>query len=121
MRPNEIAGLAVLTALALPPSMVQSGPTLCPFRLATGRPCPTCGMTSTWNSYAHFRLRESFALHPLGPLTFLGAAWVAFEGQRRPTPSALQSTPFIGVLAIVWLSVWLRRLYVSGSDRVATQ
>lgn len=121
MRPNEIAGLAVLTALALPASVLRSGPTLCPFRLATGRPCPTCGMTRSWNAFAHLRLRESFALHPLGPLTFLGAAWVATEGRRRPTPTVLQSPPFVGALIVVWLAVWLRRVALSGRDRVTTE
>lgn len=125
LRPSDLARIAIAGALIVPPAMVSAGPTLCPFRLATGRPCPTCGMTRSWSSFAHLRLRDSLSFHPLGPLTFIGASWVAIGGGRGRTPAVLRSTPVVGAIVAVWLAVWLRRLTGAsrsgGGDHVATE
>jgi hypothetical protein len=67
-------------------------------------------MSRSWSSFAHLRLRDSFDFHPLGPLTFLGAIWLAIGGRNGRTPSALSSPPVVAALATVWLLVWFRRL-----------
>lgn len=110
LQPAELAGLAVLAAALTPPDLLAGGPTLCPFRRLTGRPCPACGMSRSWSSLAHLRARDAVRYHPLGPATFIGAAWVALESRRGRTPAVLTSTPVVGGLIAVWLAVWLRRL-----------
>ena len=42
------------------------GPILCPFRLMTGLPCPTCGLTRAFCFLAHGRIAESLQYHWLG-------------------------------------------------------
>lgn len=49
-------------SLGLPP---------CPSVLFLGRPCPGCGMTTSWTALLHGDLPASFAAHPLGPITYL--------------------------------------------------
>lgn len=82
-------------------------------------------MSRSWSSFAHLRLRDSLSFHPLGPLTFMGASWIALEGGRWRAPAVLRSTPVVGAMVAVWLAVWLRRLTggsrSGGGDDVATE
>jgi hypothetical protein len=79
-------------------------------------------MSRSWSSFAHLRVRDSLNFHPLGPLAFVGAVWLALAGQSSRPPAALSSPPVIGALAAAWLLVWLRRLAGSGwRDGVASQ
>ena len=52
------------------------GPTLCPFRLATGLPCPFCGTTRSLMALGRGDVEASLAYSPLGLLLSLAA--VAF-------------------------------------------
>lgn len=59
---------------------VHDGPVLCPLRLATGIPCPVCGLTRSFCALASGRPAEAFTEHLLGPPGFafagvLGVAW----------------------------------------------
>jgi hypothetical protein len=55
------------------PNLDLNGPVLCPFRLATGLPCPFCGMTRSLVALGQGRLDASFDLAPLGPFVSLVA------------------------------------------------
>jgi hypothetical protein len=57
----------------------QLGMPPCGFLSATGRPCPTCGMTTAVSLAAHARPLESFRTQPFGALVALGAS-VGFWG-----------------------------------------
>ena len=48
-------------------------------------PCPSCGLTRSWQAAGHGRLRDAVRFHPLGPLTMLAAAWLALDAgaERR--------------------------------------
>lgn len=53
-----------------------------------GRPCPGCGLTTSWTALVHGQLGASFQAHWFGPLTFAvftAFAWVAAVGfvQKR--------------------------------------
>lgn len=67
-----VAGVGALAAARLlTPGQVLDGPVLCPFRLLTGIPCPTCGMTRSWVHTAHGQWAEAVSQHPLGPAVML--------------------------------------------------
>jgi len=65
--------LAASIALPLPAANGEIGhmPALCPFFLATGLPCPGCGLTRAFVCIGHGRLSESLHWHPLGLLVYL--------------------------------------------------
>lgn len=103
-----IAGLAALSAAALlSPSRVAAGPILCPFRLLTGVPCPSCGMTRSWVSLAHGHLDASLNQHPFGPaamaLVAVGTVAVMahlLTGRWLVRPVVLKSALFVLAVAI---------------------
>lgn len=80
------------------------GPVLCPFRAATGLPCPFCGVTRSLFALGQGRLHDSLAFSPIGPLVPLVAgavaAWV-LAGRRRSPPRALLYAATL-VLALSW-------------------
>ncbi len=61
MRPSPV-GHATHTQLGLPP---------CPSMLLFHRPCPGCGLTTSWTYLLHGDLAASFHAHPFGPLLYL--------------------------------------------------
>ena len=112
MSERRLAWLAlagVLLAALLPERMARQGPTLCPFRRATGLPCPACGLTRSWNAAARLKVRDSLRFHPLGlpalaaVLSLIARPDVA-AGGRQVHPLALV------VLGVSWLVVWVARL-----------
>ncbi|AKU18607.1 hypothetical protein VV02_03565 [Luteipulveratus mongoliensis] len=109
---------AVSAAAVLPPSAVQSGPTLCPFRRLTGLPCPTCGLTRSWVATAHGDLHTAFQEHILGPLTLVMAvALIGLLVVRRPLPSGRAVRLSVVVLTVV-TAVWgvTRMILVARGD-----
>ncbi len=57
----------------------QLGMPACGFLQATGRPCPTCGMTTAVSLAAHGAPGQALATQPFGALVALGAS-VGFWG-----------------------------------------
>lgn len=110
---RRVAAAALVASAVLPPDLVRNGPVLCTFRAVTGRPCPSCGMTRSWNAMAHGRLREASAYHLMGPITFVaGAALVALGDQRASRIVEEQSwaRPVLGTIGAAWVVAWLWRL-----------
>lgn len=69
----RIAGGFMLAAAMVRP-LVPGEPGLpCPLRLATGIPCPLCGMTTSVTAAAHLDLAEAAAANPVGILAVLVA------------------------------------------------
>ena len=113
---RRAARVGVVAALLAPVELVEHGPVLCPFRRATGQPCPSCGRMSreavARPSVAHGRLRDGFGFHPLGPPAFAVAAALSLVPTRwlerlPPYPPSL-----LPAFAISWVAVWLARLIV---------
>jgi Protein of unknown function (DUF2752) len=85
-----------------------NGPMLCPFRLATGLPCPFCGMTRSLFSLGQGRVDASFDLSPVGPLlplvAVLAVGWILVARGRVGPPrlSRLALTAGAVLLTLSW-------------------
>ena len=115
-RDFAIAGTALGclgAALVVPAGTVEDGPVVCPFRLATGMPCPGCGLARSWSALAHGAPADAFARHPFGPLLFVLAVGallaVAHSLRSRSRPvdlaSIAGSRPALALVAI-WSAWW---------------
>jgi hypothetical protein len=108
-----LAGGALAASVLVPPAFVREGPRLCAFHAVTGRSCPSCGMTRSWNAVGHGDLRAATAYHLLGPATFVGAAVLVVAGDERAArmvrPDA-RMRPILGALGAIWLGAWASRL-----------
>ena len=49
----------------------QLGLPPCPSVLLFSRPCPGCGLTTSWTAFIHGDLAAAFHAHPLGPLLYM--------------------------------------------------
>ncbi|MEM6459528.1 MAG: DUF2752 domain-containing protein [Planctomycetota bacterium] len=110
------AGYGTHTQLGLQP---------CGFRAATGMPCATCGMTTSFTHAADGRLARAFVTQPAGALLSLVLAmltlvggWAAWSGMPlRPLGAALWRPATVVVGVVVVLSAWAftaLRVLVSG-------
>jgi sugar phosphate permease len=90
----------------------------CGFYRATGLPCPTCGMTTSFSLCLHGDWHAAWQAHCLGPVlvvsTAIGAVWFSaagFSGRRLGLPSwHLLSTVAAWTLLVLILGTWLVRL-----------
>lgn len=71
-------------ALALTPNPAghgthkQLGLAACPSTVIFDRPCPGCGLTTSWTALLHGDLPHALSAHLLGPLTYLAFTALAF-------------------------------------------
>jgi hypothetical protein len=131
-RPATLSSLVLLVGSAVPLSWLTSGPPFCPFKLATGLPCPGCGLTRAVVAALHGDPSTSFYFHPLGaPLVLALVVVAAVDGWvwwRTSRPGRVQAGPewllerlartpapwiAIGLLGLVWLA--RLPLYVAGA------
>lgn len=99
------AGHGTHQELGLPP---------CPSVLLFNRPCPGCGLTTSWTAFIHGDFAFAFHAHPLGPITYLAftaAAWLALygliKGQRvRTEEPRLSWTMMAGALVFFAFGIW---------------
>ena len=78
-----LAAGALAASALLPTELVRAAPRLCVFHAVTGRPCPSCGMTRSWNAMGHGQIREAADFHPMGPIAFVVAAGLVAVGDQR--------------------------------------
>ncbi len=98
----------------------QLGLAPCSYRLKTGSPCPTCGLTTALAWTVRGRVDRAWSAHPGGPvLGLLGvtlAAWLlASAGTGRPPGTRSLSGPLIVVVvaAVAFvLGAWSLRLLI---------
>jgi hypothetical protein len=103
--PPDPSGMGTHRQLGLPP---------CGWLLATGYPCPTCGMTTAFSNAAHAQPRAALAAQPFGAIFavataifFWGAIHVAVFGsnlgrlfERLLAPKYLW--PALGLFLAAW-------------------
>ncbi len=108
--------------LALASGSLPEVLTVCPLKLSTGVPCPTCGATRAVLSLLRGELGLAFRLHPLIPLvvTALGLyvpyALVVSMGKLprlRVTPSPQEALAIRGAIGVVLAATWVF-LFVDG-------
>ena len=104
------AGVVTLGACASTVGAGQvAGPVLCPFRLATGLPCPFCGTTRSLMALGRGDLEASLQLNPLGVLLALAAAgfgllYAALAARRRPMTWPPWLAPAsVSAIALIWI------------------
>jgi hypothetical protein len=113
---RELAAAGVLAAAFIPQRFFRHTPTVCTFRLVTGRPCPTCGMTRSWSAAAHLDIGEAFREHPFGPPSLVAAALIAFAPPGVFDRPVFRSPLVIVPLGALWIGVWLARLMRAGKS-----
>lgn len=64
----DLHGHGTHQQLGLPP---------CPSVLLFDRPCPGCGLTTSWTNFLHGHIVEAFKCHPLGVPMYLAFTFVA--------------------------------------------
>lgn len=108
---------AIITAFAVTPAVSTSGPTLCPFRLITGLPCPGCGLTRSWTAAAHGDIAEAFSYNFFGPISLIATVlFVVAVGvlllRRRPAASItpVLRHPAVWAVAILWVLYGVARI-----------
>jgi len=108
---SAIALACLCAAFVFSPATVASGPTICPFRLATGLPCPGCGLTRSWVALAHGRVSDSFGANLFGPLAFgLAVAIVTLRLSSSLTgvsANSLSHNRLIRVAVKAFVGLWV--------------
>lgn len=123
-RTERLVARALLAlVLALPPGRLEDALVLCPFRRATGVPCPVCGITRSWSATLRGRVWRALSYHPLGPVTLpLAVAFALGLVNERTLRTAWERRPrLIALLVSTWIAVWLIRVAVAregGRSRV---
>lgn len=109
-------GVVWIAAYFLQP-YVQHAPTVCTFRLVTGKPCLTCGMTRATCALAHGKWAEAWHYHPLVVpfwLVLTGLLWThvvlpSFEWTARWRRLSLQAfLAVVGVAFVLRAMEWIR-------------
>lgn len=80
------------TQLGLPP---------CPSVIVFQRPCPGCGLTTSFTAFLHGQFERAFSAHPFGPVLYIAftlSAWACLYGFLRGRRFNTDSRPFSFVL-----------------------
>jgi Protein of unknown function (DUF2752) len=127
-RPTRALATVLVVARGLEPdprgfgTHTQLGLWPCSFKVTTGRPCPTCGMTTSFAWFARGELARSWGANPAGSLlapTFLALIpWLLLASVRaRPWPFRELEQPLVRLaVAVVALTLisWTVRMTLGG-------
>ncbi|HLO98404.1 MAG TPA: DUF2752 domain-containing protein, partial [Fimbriimonas sp.] len=82
----------------------------CPSVLLFSRPCPGCGLTTSWTAALEGQFVQSFKAHPMGLLMYLGFTAVALGSlygniikKRLLVDSKLANNVFVGFVAVFFV------------------
>lgn len=95
----------------------------CPSALFFSRPCPGCGLTTSWTAFIHGDFASSFHAHPLGPflyLYFTVTAFLALRGWLKGHRLVMDTPQFNRVAmiaAVVFVGFGIVRMIVTPNYR----
>jgi hypothetical protein len=126
---GELVGLGLLAA-TLAASVIwhpqdDGGFVVCPFRKATGLPCPGCGLTRSFCAVAKGHLERAFEFHALGPALFVvllvylvrgGALVAGAESAVARFDAAVRRWRLLRIGTVALLAVWIVELVRLGVD-----
>lgn len=106
---KAVTGLLVITGLVF---FLDRG---CVFYHLTGVPCPGCGITRAYLATMRLDFVTAFRMHPLWPVTVPVLMWAfwkkgSFFADRR------KNMIFTGILVVVYIGVYLIRMWVLFPD-----
>ncbi|HWD39337.1 MAG TPA: DUF2752 domain-containing protein [Fimbriimonas sp.] len=99
----------------------------CPSALLFDRPCPGCGLTTSWTALLHGDFKLAFSAHPLGPpmyLIYTFSAFVALYGFVRSRHFDLTTRTMsrtLSALAIIFLAFGVTRMILTPHFRTAKE
>jgi len=111
-----LIGAVAFAAALMPRRAIVRLPTVCPVRLLTGYPCPTCGMTRSWHSVARLDPGRAVRDHPFGPIILAAIATGAWSPTNADALTARLIRLPMRVKAVAlaaWLGWWGSRLLVA--------
>jgi hypothetical protein len=94
----------------------QLGLPPCPSALFFDRPCPGCGLTTSWTALLHGQWRFAFESHPLGPVLYVGytmSALLAGYGyltKRALVTNSIPVSRFLTACAVLFLAFGMYRM-----------
>jgi hypothetical protein len=103
----------------------QLGLPPCPSVLLFSRPCPGCGLTTSWTAFIHGDFASSFRAHPLGPFLYLFFTVTALMALRGwvMTKRFVIDTPrfnrFLMVGAVVFFTFGIVRMATTPDYRTS--
>ena len=125
-----LAGAALLiTARSLEPAAegigthMQLGMDACGYLERNGKPCPTCGMTTSFAHFADLEVIDAFRVQPLGAILFVATAAATVTAavhliRRRSIAPILMRFPnrWVNLIVLVTLvlAAWKWTLYRAG-------
>ncbi len=105
-----LAGLIAIFTVPFGPA-----PTICPFALITGIPCPGCGLTRAVVALGHGDIGSAVAFHPLVGvvLAWFAGTWLVAVARRRGVNISLDRRVVDRLLwatAALFVITWLVRM-----------
>ena len=106
----------------------QLGLPPCPSVLLFDRPCPGCGLTTSWTNFLHGHIVDAFKCHPLGVPMYLAFTFVAlaalygnFKGLRVLLDSKKASSAFVGFVIVFFVYGGIRMATTTGFSGTAKE
>jgi len=115
--------IVVLGVSAASLSGIEHGPVVCPFRVVTGLPCPTCGLTRATHWLVHGDVVRALTTNPFDTVFLLiivpafAGMWVANRVGGvavRIATTRIERRALVVVLAVLLLANWA---YVLATQR----
>jgi hypothetical protein len=112
-----VLGIIWTAAYFLEP-YAEHAPVVCTFRIVTGKPCPTCGMTRATCALAHGEWAKAMAYHPLVVpfwLTLAALLWtylvmpLSVQTQRWRVVSTWAFIGVVGAGFVLRIVEWVSR------------
>lgn len=90
----------------------------CGFYEITGKACPSCGMTRSFQAFSRLDAAASFRFHPLGPLTWISLMLVLIvtlvrlvNNRRVLHVNTAYLKAYLGIYLLVYFGVWFVTLF----------